>query len=383
MADKNQISIIKSGWEAWSEWRINHPNIAIDLSGANFNLAKLAAINLSRVSITNVCFHGADLVNACFREATGTSDFSKAHLRRADFHGAKLNKTNFSHANLEGADFTRAYLGRVDFSNANLTNAIFTAADLYKADFTNANLTGARLNRALLVETNIEHARLNNCNVYGVSVWNVKGEPKEELNLTITPTNEPVITVDDLQVAQFVYLLLNRKNLRNVLNTITSKAVLILGRFTPPGRKEILEVIANELRKNNLLPIIFDFERPVERDFTETIKILAGISLFIIADITSPKSSPLELQATVPDYQIPFVPIMQYGEDPFSMLSDLVGKHNWVLDTVMTYTSADDLISGFKEAIIDRAWQKHLELTINKTTTVQTQSMSDFIKKKN
>jgi hypothetical protein len=32
------------------------------------------------------------------------------------------------------------------------------------------------------------------------------------------------------------------------------------------------------------------------------------LSRFIIADITNPRSSPLELQATMPDYMIPFVP---------------------------------------------------------------------------
>ena len=85
-----------------------------------------------------------------------------------------------------------------------------------------------------------------------------------------------------------------------------------------------------QLRKHNLLPIIFDFERATSRDFTETIKTLAGMSLFVIADITNPKSAPLELQATIPDYQIPFVPIMQEGETPFSMFADLT-KYPWVL----------------------------------------------------
>src|SRR6266566_7635429 len=36
-----------------------------------------------------------------------------------------------------------------------------------------------------------------------------------------------------------------------------------------------------------------------------------------LVGITNPKSSPLELQATVPDYMIPFVPLIQAGEQPF------------------------------------------------------------------
>ncbi len=53
---------------------------------------------------------------------------------------------------------------------------------------------------------------------------------------------------------------------------------------------------------------------------------LAGMCLFIIADITNPKSSPLELQAAVPNYMIPFVPIIQKGEKPFAMFVNLQTK---------------------------------------------------------
>jgi uncharacterized protein YjbI with pentapeptide repeats len=380
MADKNQVEVIKLGVEAWAKWRRNHSSESIDLLGSKFNLENLAGINLGFTSINKVNFYGANLRNANFREATGTADFSDACLINADFSGSKLAETNFHGANLSGANFSKAYLGRVNFSNTNLTNAIFHAADLYRANLTNANLLGANLSRALLVESILEQTQISNCDVYGISVWDVKGEPREQENLRITRVNESVITVDNLQVAQFVYLLINRKNLRNVLDSITSKVVLILGRFTPE-RKKILDVISNELRKYNLLPIIFDFERPADRDFTETIKTLAGISLFIIADITSPKSSPLELQATVPDYQIPFVPIIQAGEEPFSMLNDLIGKYRWVLQPVLKYSSSDNLLQGFKEAIIDRAWKKHQELQKEKTATIQTLSIDDFINK--
>jgi hypothetical protein len=36
---------------------------------------------------------------------------------------------------------------------------------------------------------------------------------------------------------------------------------------------------------------------------------LASLSKFVIVDITNPRSAPLELQATVPDYLVPFSPI--------------------------------------------------------------------------
>jgi hypothetical protein len=33
----------------------------------------------------------------------------------------------------------------------------------------------------------------------------------------------------------------------------------------------------------------------------------------------------------VPDYMVPFAPILQQGEDPFSMFVDLQNKYDWVL----------------------------------------------------
>jgi hypothetical protein len=39
----------------------------------------------------------------------------------------------------------------------------------------------------------------------------------------------------------------------------------------------------------------------------------------VIVDITNPRSAPLELQATVPEYMIPFVPILERREEPFAM----------------------------------------------------------------
>jgi hypothetical protein len=156
--------------------------------------------------------------------------------------------------------------------------------------------------------------------VYGVNVWDLEGEFKEQKDLVITPPEAPSITVDNIKVAQFVYLILNNKEIRDVIDTLTSKSVLILGRFADDERKAILDALRNKLREYNLLPIVFDFDRPVDRNITETVKTLAAISYFVIADVTSPKSSPLELQAIVPDFQIPVVPIVQESELPFSMI---------------------------------------------------------------
>jgi len=49
--------------------------------------------------------------------------------------------------------------------------------------------------------------------------------------------------------------------------------------------------------------------KPDSRDITETVTTLARLARFIIADITDPKSIPLELQSIVPDVAVPVQPL--------------------------------------------------------------------------
>jgi hypothetical protein len=158
----------------------------------------------------------------------------------------------------------------------------------------------------------------------------------------------------------------------------TSKAVLILGRFSD-DRKPILNALRDALRDKGFLPIVFDFERPKGRDFTETIMTLAEMSCFVIADITNAKSAPLELQATVPDYMIPFVPILQDGELGFSMFSNLQTKYDWVLGT-LEYDSSQSLIDVLDAAVINPALIKHHELELRKAQSAPIRHVNDYRK---
>ena len=415
MADPKHEEILNQGVPHWNRWRKKNPRIRPDLRGyffsgaergvagadlskANFQKANLRDANFYRAWLVETDFRGADLTGAIFGQATlGGANFANARLRDANFikahlfganflkadlsgallHGADLAEAKLSNVRLNGQVLAEANLAKADLRKANLRGADLRGVNLKGADLSYAYLRGANLERARLVEANIEGANFEDTNVYGISVWGLQGKPKNQKKLQISSPGEATVTVDDLEVAQFIYLLLRREKLRNVIDTITSKAVLILGRFTPE-RKVILDAMAEELRRRNLLPIIFDFERSEARDFTETIKILAGMCLFVIADITNPKSAPLELQATVPDYQIPFVPIVQEGEGRFSMFDDLKIKYNWVLAPV-DYPSAATLRRIFERAILDRAWEKHRELQKAKSAKVEVLSWKKFL----
>ena len=231
-----------------------------------------------------------------------------------------------------------------------------------------------------MIGTDISDANLNGSSIYGIAAWDVKltSNTRQE-NLIITPPGQTVIAVDNIKVAQLVYLLLNNEEIRDVIDSITSKAVLILGRFSD-DRKPILNALRDALRNKGFLPIVFDFERPKGRDFTETIMTLAGMSCFVIADITNPRSAPLELQATVPDYMIPFVPILQDGESAFSMFANLQTKYDWVLDP-LAYGSSQSLIDVLDDAVIDPALKKRHELELRKARNTPIRHVSDYRKR--
>jgi hypothetical protein len=188
-----------------------------------------------------------------------------------------------------------------------------------------------------------------------MSAWGVNLEGAVQSNLVITPLNESSIKIDNLEVAQFVYLLLNNQKIRDVIDTITSKAVLILGRLTPE-RKAVLDAIREEIRRQNLLPIMFDFIPSSSQTTLETVSTLAHIARFVIADLTDAKSILQELQAIVPiNPSVPVQPILLASQEESGMF-DFFHRYPWVLKTYYYHgvkevlTSLEKIIAGTENA---------------------------------
>jgi hypothetical protein len=110
------------------------------------------------------------------------------------------------------------------------------------------------------------------------------------------------------------------------------EAVLILGRIGE--RKKTLDAVKDKMRTRGYVPILFDFERPASRDLTETIRIRALLSRFVIADISDPRSVPHELMAIVPDVAVPVQPLLLSSQPAYGMFANLLGRYDWVLSAV-------------------------------------------------
>ena len=115
--------------------------------------------------------------------------------------------------------------------------------------------------------------------------------------------------------------------------------------------------------------MVFDFEKPVSRDFTETARTLAHLARFILADISEPSSIPQELQAIVPDLEVPVQPLLEEGQEQYSMFPDF-SKYPWVFP-IYLYRDQASLIASLKGDIIEPADEKARELAILKARRLE------------
>jgi Pentapeptide repeats (8 copies) len=360
VANRQHLSMLKQGVAAWNQWRKENPDVRPEL-----HEAALAGMNLSRADLTSANLNEANLSGADLREANlSGASLNDANLHEANLHKADLGFADLTFADLSKADLTSARLWKADLTAAKCAGANFATANLSittlrETDLSTANLNGAELNYAILVETNLKEANLTGCSIYGISIWDVHLQGAIQANLVITLPNEPIITVDSLEIAQFLYLLLHNEKVREVINTINSNIVLILGRFTPE-RKPALEAIRDELRKQHYLPVLFDFERPLSRDFSVMVSTLAHIARFIIADLTYHKSIARELQTFVPHIAVPVQPLLSSSKNVYSMFPEFK-KYPWVLPGYR-YKNLSDLVASLEARIIKPAEQKAAEL---------------------
>jgi uncharacterized protein YjbI with pentapeptide repeats len=334
------------------------------LLGASLVEARAAAANLFAADLGEANLHGADLAEAILfgtrltkadltqvdlRWAElSTADLADATLAEANLVEANLSKANLSHAVLFAANLAEANLRGADLSGADLREADLSGADLREADLSGADLTGADLSRSICMGSDFSHATLTGCRIYAMSSWDMTLDGAVQQALRITPPDEPTVVVDDLQVAQFVSLLLDNAPITAAIDTSAKNIVLILGRFAAE-RRAVLQALCDDLRRNHYLPIFVDFDanlgNHVLQDLKTTVLQLARLSRFVVADLTGAGSIWQVLVHTAP--QVPSVVwqlLVQADAAESAPFEDLQ-SFPWVL-APYRYSDADELLSG-------------------------------------
>jgi hypothetical protein len=358
VAIKAHLEVLAKGIASWNKWRSRNPTINPNLSYErlpleNLNNINLQNANLQGVTASRISLRGANLSGASLIDTVVTdSDLTDANLSRAFLH-----KTDFSRCTLRRADLSSVYGYRVKFDDSILSGARLSDANLEWSDLTGVSLPRANLSRCNLtcvrmIGTDLRRAVLSGSTVYGISLWSAKLEGAQQRNLLISQRGDPAITVDDIELAHFLYQVLKYDKVRWFLDTITSKAVLLLGRFTP-RRKKVLDQIRDRLREEGYTPVVFDFLGPEDRDVTETITTLARMSRFVVADLTDPASIPKELEAIAPRVPVPIQPLIQGTQRAYSMFKDY-WKYPWVLE-LKRYQNEKALMADFAATVTKQA----------------------------
>lgn len=396
MANAGHLDIVRDRIDHWNDWRRKNTKVVPDFAGADladlnlaganlakadFSGARLAGTNLAGANLTRAKFFRADLSQADLSRA----NLFKANLSQADMAGSNLNGADLSGASLlkaclKGANLGQASLFRAKLNGAVLSQASFFKADLSEADLSEADLVGANLQEAILertnlrsanvananlcfatlLRTNLENAVLDNCAVYGTSLWDVNLAESSQRDLDIMPAQQPVLSVDSLQTAQLVGMLLHHDKARYEVFSITLNTVLVIGRF-PPERKSVLTAIKEALRRGDYSPLVLDFHLPGSGDKNEIVKTLGRMSRFVIADLTEDKRIAETLDAVVHFLpSIPIQPIGQQGEEP-GVADSHYHKYRWVLP-FWRFADAADLAEKIGREVIAPAEQKAAEI---------------------
>jgi uncharacterized protein YjbI with pentapeptide repeats len=181
VANKEQLSILTKGVEAWNGWRAKNIYVYADLNEADLNeldlieadlrIAHLRRANLFRADLSRANLSGADLSDADLREANlSQADLTKANLNGANLNNAfvrdaNLRQANLLAANLRNANLSNSNIGDANLVVANLEGADLTGANLNKTDLTKADLSGIRLRQTDLSGTKLSRAILTSSNL--------------------------------------------------------------------------------------------------------------------------------------------------------------------------------------------------------------------------
>ena len=370
MANPEHVEVVRQGAEAVRQWRNAYPNMQVDLSEADFRKADMTGMNLRRANLRRSNLEGAELGWAILSGADlEQANLKQAKLNRADLggaslRGADLSGTDFSQANISLARLSEANLVRVDLRGACLCDAFLNQASLLEVDLSGADLTGADLTDCRMLDVNLTGAVLVGCRVNGVSVGRATLTDTAQRDLIITTYDEPTIMVDDLEVAQFLGVLIHNTKIRERLDIVTRKVVLLLGWFIEES-KPSLDAMRDWLREHCYIPVIlglqkrmfgsdFEFYTPDNAKFAAAVLPLARLARFAIIDFTAPKTALQEVERFLATVAVPVKPILLQGADEPASLLDARRGNPCILDTYC-YKDFDDLQGSLHSQIIQPA----------------------------
>lgn len=328
--EEAQARLTEGSPEAWNRWRMESPG----------------ALSFNRPN-----WYDCPGPGGVQMKGRNRIDFSRYEWRSVSVYKAFAEGLHMRDAVIDDCLFEEGDFSRADFSGTTFRNTRFNKTIMTGATFTGASFINCNLNRVNLAEADFQVREISDTVIYGLSAWDLTvGEDTKQSNLVIEKSYELYsdlvghgivpLTVDDIEIAQFVYYLSNHKKLRNTLNVLNEKGVLLLGGFRDGGLERLYR-LRDWFRQRGYTAMIFDFARPDNLSLTETVVTMGGLAKFIVADLTGP-SVPHELASVLAQIK---KPVIAYG-DPYAMFPDLTDHTK-----VVTIDAGTDPVEGLESAL--------------------------------
>ncbi|MGP1347359.1 MAG: pentapeptide repeat-containing protein [Phycisphaerales bacterium] len=321
---------------------------------------------ISGVYVTNITFFQSDFVDLVAHNSwivdakfTGNNSIINSYLQGSNLSGINgrgvcFRGTRFSHSDITHCRFSPLVLeilSRYTISPGTAPQAEEKSVSIGRTDFSGCQINDCDLSYSNFTRADLSGADISDSRIYGANFTDIVATGLRQRSLNISPEDEwPAVSVDNVHIASLMRLVLDNKELGQIIDSLGSKTVLLLSRFSDGFAPE-LQMMREVLAENDLVPLIFDFDPPARKSNLQTIKIMASIARFAIVNISDPRSVPFEIAAIEDIPKFPTQLIIREGEEPFGMLDGLYQDRPNIYPPI-AYRSVDHLRELLNDTII-------------------------------
>jgi uncharacterized protein YjbI with pentapeptide repeats len=251
-----------------------------DLRMANFNDSDIEKVQLQNTDLSKATLYRSKANGLILKDCKATeTKWRQAELSDSVFINVDFHLSNFSHVDLSNAEFDHCNLSHCYFHNAILENV----------HFKNTNLRHSNLNGV-----NIDNSTFNTVKLYGSSLWDIKYNEVHCNNIDLSKLGDNSIISDDIRIAPLLHLLEDDK-LVEVIGSLKSNTVVILGSDSESGSMEQLEKIGEKAKNWGFTPIIVKKIKEIEGEsFTKKAIMYSLLAKFVIIENSKPSGHILE-----------------------------------------------------------------------------------------
>lgn len=225
--------------------------------------------------------------------------------------------------------------------------ALFQQSNLVGSSWIGVDFSSARM-----AGVDCDGAVFERCTIEGLGVWKASGTPRREEQLRADASDFGMLALNDLKIGPALFEVVRNDALPRLFELLSSKLVLILGRFAPAASKERLERLRAEIGRRGYIAVVVDWELQGRFNATTIVSAISMCSRFIVADVTDARTVIAEVREALAQRPVAIQPLLLFGSpEPAFLRWARTDKYQQLLPTI-TYRDINDLIAKLDDEII-------------------------------